>query len=196
MDLSRRFLDAWRLTVVTYRGFGGTLGRESASSSMASTITPRHETAFLGQAEEFGLLIKRNCSISPAGLFRVFALLALATLGIGVGFAVAGAWLVMPFAGLEVVALGLAFLINGRHAADCERIALAGSRLTVEVVDGVRTARYAMDARTVRVAVDGDGNFDSRVRLRGPGGNLEVGRHLDAPRRAEVAAELMKRLRN
>ncbi len=181
--------------MVTYRGFCGTLGRESASSSMASTITTRHESAFLGQSEDFRLLIKRNCSISPAGLFRVFALLALATLGIGAGFAVAGAWLVLPFAGLEVVALGLAFLINGRHAADCERITLAGGRLTVEVVEGARRARYAMDARNVRVAVDGGGNFDSRVRLRGAGGNLEVGRHFDAERRVELAAELTKRLR-
>jgi len=65
---------------------------------MASTISLRHESAFLGQADEFRLLIKRNCSISPAGLFRVFALLALATLGIGAGFAAAGAWLAMPFA--------------------------------------------------------------------------------------------------
>jgi uncharacterized membrane protein len=189
------FLDAGRSTVVTYRGFCGTLGRESASSSMASTITPRHELAFLGQADEFRLLIKRNCSISPAGLFRVFALLALATLGIGAGFAAAGAWLVMPFAGLEVLALGLAFLINGRHAADYERIELARGRLTVEVAQGPRTARYEQDARAVRVALEGDANFDSRVRLRGAGGDLELGRHLDAQARVDFAAELAKRLR-
>jgi uncharacterized membrane protein len=110
--------------VVTYRRFCGTLGRESASSSMASTITPRHESAFLGQTDEFRLLIKRNCSISPAGLLRVFALLALATLGIGAGLAAAGAWLVMPFAGLEV--------LEGDANFD-SRVQLRGASGTLEV---------------------------------------------------------------
>jgi len=190
-----RFLDAWHLTVVTYRGFGGTLGRESASSSMASTTTPQHELALLGQTDDFRLLIKRNCSISPAGLFRVFALLALATLGIGAGFAAAGAWLILPFAGLEVVVLGVAFVICGRHATDYERIELARGRLTVEVADGPRTACYAMNARMVRVGLEGEGNLVPRVRLRAAGGNLEVGRHLEAQARTEFAAELRKRLR-
>lgn len=183
--------------MVIYAGFGGTLGRESAFSRMSSTINPRHESAFLGQGEDFRLLIKRNCSISPAGLSRVFALLALATLGISAGFALAGAWLIFPFAGLEVLALGMAFVMNGRHAGDYEAIELKRGRLTVEVAEGPRTERYAMDARSVRVAVEGDGigYGDPRVRLRGAGGNLELGRHLDGDRRVELAAELTRRLR-
>ena len=183
--------------MVTYRGFGGTLGRESAFSSMASTINPWHESAFLGQSEDFRLLIKRNCSISPAGLFRVFALLALATFGIGAGFAVAGAWLILPFAGLEVLALGLAFLLNGRHAGDFERIGLEHGRLTVEVAEGCRSARYVMDARAARVAVsrEAEGYGVPRVHLRGTRGRVELGRHLDGERRVELAAELTRRLR-
>lgn len=183
--------------MVTYRGFGGTLGRESAFSSMASTINPRHESAFLEQSENFRLLIKRNCSISPAGLFRVFALLALAIIGIGAGFAVAGAWLILPFAGLEVLALGMAFLLSGRHAADYERIELEHGRLTVEVGEGPRTARYAMDACAARVAVcrEAWGYGVPRVHLRGAHGSVELGRHLDGERRVELAAELTRRLR-
>ncbi|HXZ93462.1 MAG TPA: DUF2244 domain-containing protein [Burkholderiales bacterium] len=164
---------------------------------MASTINPWHESAFLGQSEDFRLLIKRNCSISPAGLFRVFALLALATFGIGAGFAVAGAWLILPFAGLEVLALGLAFLLNGRHAGDYERIELERGRLTVEVAEGPRSARYAMDARAARVAVsrEAEGYGAPRVHLRGAHGSVELGRYLDAERRVELAAELTRRLR-
>jgi uncharacterized membrane protein len=138
----------------------------------------------------FSLTLKRNCSISPAGLAGVFLALALAVLLIGVGFAIAGAWLVLPFAGLEVLVLGAAYLLYARHAADYERIVLESGRLTVEVADAERTARYEMEARRARVCLE-----DERVVLRGAREELELGRHLDAEGRARFAAELQKRLR-
>ena len=62
------------------------------------------------------LILKRNCSMSPAGLATAFAVLAVLTLAIGVGFAVVGAWLVLPFAGLEVLMLAVAFFLYARRA--------------------------------------------------------------------------------
>ena len=53
--------------------------------------------------------------MSPAGLAKAFAALAAAVLAISVGFAMAGAWLVLPFAGLEVVALAAAYLVYSRR---------------------------------------------------------------------------------
>lgn len=44
-------------------------------------------------------------------------MLAVITLTIGIGFALLGAWLVLPFAGLEVLALGAAFLCRARQVA-------------------------------------------------------------------------------
>jgi uncharacterized membrane protein len=138
----------------------------------------------------FSLILKRNCSISPAGLAGVFVALAAVVLAIGAAFAAAGAWLVLPFAGLEVLALGAAYLAYARRAADYERIELAAGRLTVEVADAQKTSRYEMEARRARVCVEEDG-----VVLRGAGKELRLGRHLDAQRRAEFAGELQKRLR-
>ena len=57
----------------------------------------------------------RNCSISPAAFAGALALLAIVTLAIGIGFAMLGAWLILPFAGLEVLALGAAFLFYARR---------------------------------------------------------------------------------
>ena len=56
-------------------------------------------------------------SISPNALLTVFALLAAVTLGIGIGFAALGAWLVLPFAGAEVIGLAIAFVAVARRAA-------------------------------------------------------------------------------
>jgi uncharacterized membrane protein len=51
----------------------------------------------------------------------VFALLAAVTIGIGIVFAAMGAWLVLPFAGLEAIALAIAFFAVARRIADDER---------------------------------------------------------------------------
>ena len=56
-----------------------------------------------------------HCSISPAGFACVFASLAGVTLAIGCGFALLGAWLVLPFSGLEALALAAAFIVHARH---------------------------------------------------------------------------------
>ena len=53
--------------------------------------------------------------MSPAGLAMAFAALAALTLAIGVGFALVGAWLVLPFAGFEVLMLGVAFFAYARR---------------------------------------------------------------------------------
>jgi uncharacterized membrane protein len=55
-------------------------------------------------------------SISPGALAAVFALLAAVTVGIGIGFAAFGAWMVLPFAGLEALALVVAFFAWARRA--------------------------------------------------------------------------------
>ena len=54
--------------------------------------------------------------MSPAGLALALAGLAVLTLAIGAGFAVIGAWLVLPFAGLEVLALAVAYFVYARRA--------------------------------------------------------------------------------
>jgi uncharacterized membrane protein len=143
----------------------------------------------------FSLTLKRNCSISPAGLLCVFAALSLAAVAIGIGFAIAGAWLILPFAGLEVAMLGVAFVLYARRAADYERIELARGRLTVEVTEAARTARYEIDPRRARVLLEKDEGYGARVLLRGAEEELEIGRHLDALARVQFAAELARRLR-
>jgi uncharacterized membrane protein len=148
------------------------------------------ELAFRDNARGFSLTLKRNCSISPAALACVFAALGALALAIGAGFALAGAWLILPFAGLEIVALAAAFVMQARHATDYERIDLEGERLRLEVAQADALARYELDARRVRIHMDGH-----YVVLRGPREELEVGRHIDAPAREALATELKKRLR-
>jgi uncharacterized membrane protein len=162
-----------------------------APSVDGSQDIPRRELAFLDERGGFTLTLKRNCSNSPAGFALVCASLAFVALAIGAGFATVGAWMVLPFAGLEALALGAAFVLYARHAADYERIALRpGGSLTVEVAEGWRERRYELDPRRLRVSLE-----KGRVLLRGAKQELEIGRSLDAEARARLVAGLQGRLR-
>ena len=151
---------------------------------------PARETRFSTTEAGFRVLLKRNCSISPQGMLFAFALLAALTVGIASAFAMLGAWLILPFAGLEVLLLGAAFWLTARHATDYERIERARERVTVDVLEAEQLRRYELDARRARVRLEG-----GRVLLDAPPAPLEVGRHLAAHARPGFAAELRERLK-
>jgi uncharacterized membrane protein len=142
----------------------------------------------------FNLTVKRNCSISPRALACLLALTAGLAFAIGSAFALYGAWPILPFAGLEIAALTAAFYLNGRHAADYERIALEEGELVVEVRNGERVAHHRFNPHWVRLEVDGTPRGEVRLALRSQGRELEIGRHLDAPGRERLAREVRVRL--
>ena len=138
-------------------------------------------------------LIKRNCSASPTQLAAVFGSLVAVSLAFGAVFAALGLWMVLPFVGLELVAVAVAFFCYGRHAADVERIELANDKLTVERVEADTSRRWEFDPRRVRVEVDERGKglgVRVQVRLASRGEQIEVGRHLLDEKRAALAREL------
>lgn len=146
-------------------------------------------------ASDLDLTIKRNCSISPRQLLCVLALASCVSLGIAAGWACFGAWPVLPFAGVEMLALATAFYLNGRHAADYERVTLAEGRLLVEASDAGRVQRHEFNSRWLRVDERRHGR-ELHLLLRAHGNELEIGRHLDAERRASLAGQLRRSLSN
>ncbi len=68
-------------------------------------------------------LLRRNCSVTPAQLAWLHAALCALSLGLATIFWFQGAVLVLPFAWLELAALGVAPFVHARQAA--QRMALA-----------------------------------------------------------------------
>lgn len=62
-------------------------------------------------------LMKRNCSVSPRQFVLFYASLAGFSLAIAALLMWRGVWLVMPFTGIELLAVGVAFAIYARHAS-------------------------------------------------------------------------------
>lgn len=139
----------------------------------------------------FRFQIARNCSVAPHQLFALFLAVASVPLIIALGFAFLGAWPVLPFAGLELAGLALAFRWQARHAGDCERIALEPFRLQVEIREARRSIRHEFNPLWVQVITD---PAAGRLLLRSHGRDLEIGRHLDADGRRRLGLELMRRL--
>ena len=139
----------------------------------------------------FSLVARRNNSLGPGGRLGVFAFMFVVSVGIAAAFAVMGAWPILPFAGLEMLVLYLAFRYVDRHAADYERIAIDGDRVEVESFEAGRCRRHEFNRRWARLVVTGEGE---RVALRSHGRELEIGRFVGAERRLEIARELGRRM--
>jgi uncharacterized membrane protein len=103
------------------------------------------------QGQNIVWFLKRNCSVTPAQLGWFYASLCVVSLGIAAFFWQHGATLILPFAWLELGAIGVAFLLYARHAADGERISLQGRRLVVELESGGQVQRAEFDPSWVRV---------------------------------------------
>lgn len=138
-------------------------------------------------------LLKRNCSTTPHQMMGFYASLCAVSLVIGVFFWAQGATLVMPFAWLEIVAVGAALLVYSRHATDSERIRLQPGRLTVEHVSGRHVERVEFSPAWVRVEPEhGD---RSLIELSGQGQCIAVGRFVRPELRRQLANELRWALR-
>ena len=146
-----------------------------------------------GGAVQFAFTVRRNNSLSSSGRFVVFGWILAVSLGIALAFTwVFGAWLILPFAGLEMLVLYLAFRYVDRHAADYERVAIEGDRLNVDVLDGGRMSRFEFNRYWAQVVCAADGR---RLALRSHGRELEIGRHLNEEQRLTVARQLRRELR-
>ncbi len=138
-------------------------------------------------------LLKRHCSLRPAQLGWLYVSLCVLSLGIASFFWVHGATMVMPFAWLELLAVGVAFLAYARHASDGERIVLQGGQLVIELETAGRTQRAEFNRQWVRVEPeDSDGSL---IEVSGQGQSVRVGRHVRPELRPALAREIRWALR-
>ena len=138
-------------------------------------------------------LMTRHSSFSQARMVVVYAVLSVVALGIGVGFWFAGAPMVLPLAGIELMLLGAAFWLCSRHSSDAETITLAERALRVEHRFGRALERAEFRAEWVRVEPEhGEGSL---IELSGQGRRVRVGRYLRPELRMALARELRLALR-
>jgi uncharacterized membrane protein len=138
-------------------------------------------------------LLRRNCSMTPTQLVAFYLSLCAWSLAIAGAFWWRGATLVLPFAGLELLAVGAALVVYARHTGDRERVVLTPGRLRVECTLGRRTDEVEFAPAWVRVEpAHGD---RSLIELSGEGKRIAIGRFVRPELRRALADELRAALR-
>ena len=137
--------------------------------------------------------LRRNCALTPVQLSWFYLSLCIFSLAICFGFWLLGAVFVLPFASLELLAVGICFLVYARHATDGERIFLDGGRLIVELENAGRLERKEFRREWVRVEPSfGDGSL---IEVSGQGLSVFVGRFVRPELRPVLAKEIRMAVR-
>lgn len=140
---------------------------------------------------ELTIITRPNCSLSAAGRLLFFCVILLFSFAIAVGFALVGAWLILPFSGLEVLALGWALHYISCHSGDYECIVINGDSMVIETrcyktVGKVEFQRYWSQVIVLPATTQGK----CRVWVRSRGQEVELGRFVDDEGRMDLARRL------
>ena len=81
------------------------------------------------------ILLAPNCSLGGRGAWYFFGSICGVSFGIGAFFAVHGFWPILPFAGLEMLVLGLTLRISMRRGRDTQIIRITDTEVGIELHD-------------------------------------------------------------
>ena len=169
-----------------------TLSVHASRGPGSPASSPRFASAADGDSVRWHM--KRNCSFAPRQLLSVYLSLCLIGLGLGGVFWVQGAPYILPFAGVELLAVGAAIAFYARHAADHESLVLRPGRFSVACTLGRRIERVEF-AAPAWVRVEPAHCDGSLIELSGEGRRIAVGRFVRPELRRALADELRAALR-
>ena len=137
-------------------------------------------------------VIRPNCSLSWRSALKVYLVIAACCLGIGLAFALHGFWPVLPFAGLEIIALGAAFYLCLSRSQIREVVTVNADRVTVEKGHRQPREHWECPRAWARVALEPSpiAWYPSRLAVGFQGRQVEIGRFLNEEQRCALAVEL------
>ena len=138
-------------------------------------------------------LFKRNCSLTPRQLGLSYLVLFATSSAVTSISVLCGAWVVLAYFLLEMLAAAVAWFVYARHATDHECLTLTDTCLLVDQVEAGRSHMVRLDPR--QTCIIAPAGYGALVRLEAPGVKVEVGRHVLPSRRHLLADELRSGLR-
>lgn len=144
------------------------------------------------------IVIRPNRSLSRRQLQIVFAIIAVMCLGIASVFATFGLWPVLPFAGAEVIAVGIGFYLSALGGRETEVVSVQSDRVAVEK-SGRRTPRRWELSRAwlqIRLLQPRVRWHPTRLVIRSHGKEVELGGFLNEDERRQLEGELRTAIRD
>ena len=150
----------------------------------------------LPQPELFSALLTPHRSLNRTGFLVLMAFLCAISFAAGLAFLLMGAWPVLGFFGLDVLAIYWAFRINFRRARASEKITVTPSELRVRRVSHRgHVVEWVLNPLWVRLDQMGDAEFGiERLYLVSRGRRVSIGSFLGPDEKASFAKALMAAL--
>ncbi|SMH55618.1 DUF2244 domain-containing protein [Azospirillum agricola] len=161
------------------------------------TDTPGDASASVGPSRLFfDAILHPHRSLGRGGFRTLMGVVILLNLMVAGVFAANGAWPVIPFCGLDVLVLWLAFRVNYRAARQYERVRLTEAELTVQRVHWkAPERRWRFHPHWLRVSHDERSAEGRQVTLSSHGQSVGVGAFLSPAERTAFARALDEALR-
>ena len=142
-------------------------------------------------------LLRPNCSLSWRDALRFYIGMVIVTFGIAIAFAVQGAWLILPFAGLEMLVLGMALYVVSCRGTSWQAISI--DQDSIDIIDhGFRHEQQQSFQRAwakvvfKRALIKG---HPSRLFIRSHGRAVEIGGYLNESEKKHLAHQLNRAMR-
>jgi uncharacterized membrane protein len=153
---------------------------------MDARFTPEGDTG-----EGLRVIVRPNRRLTRWGMTVLFAVLTVVVLTIGIGFTLAGAWPVLPFAGLEMLLLGFVLYRLFRHLDDHEQIIVDRERVTVIRRRGRHERRHEFQRYWTRVVLERrHGWYPSQLRVGSHGRFVVIAADVNEIERESLSATL------
>lgn len=134
-------------------------------------------------------------SLTPRGFDGVMLFFGCASLGMGLIFYFMGAWPIVGFLGLDVLALWLAFRHSFQAQSARTYVLVTADAVDLRKVDGKgRERRFKLPAGFARVEIDTPAEAPYALRLAASGRRVTVGEFLSPEERESFARRLAQAL--
>lgn len=130
-----------------------------------------------------------NRSLGPRERRWCLAGIAATSSVVAIAASALGAWPVLPFAGVEIALVALAFRAIASHDGDFERVVIDAGQVTVEARDASRETKFVANRAWARLVMEERG-WRCALSLQYSGRTVPLGRLLSDEGRRRLAREM------
>ena len=139
------------------------------------------------------ILITRNHCLTNTQAGVIVGFLSVVLGSIAIMFYSQGAWLVLPFAGLELLAVTAGFYACIRHNNDYELVEVDDTRIRVKRSIAKREQNFSFQTYWTKVLLEiTEGWYPSKLWMKSKGKQVELGGWLTDDERRQLASRLKK----
>ena len=144
------------------------------------------------------IMVMPNRAMPWQHIMVIYLLVSGVTISIAFSFFTQGLTLILPFAGLELLALGVVLYISAWRSNIKEVVNVTEEKIRIEIGRNGPEKTYELDKTWAKVVLERSWNnwYPSRLLLRSHGRQIEIGKFLNEQERQCLGAELKKVINN